>query len=571
MSKKSEVEIIKEQSSYLKGTLQESLENEVTGSLFSNDSHLIKFHGSYVQSDRELDKERKAQKLEPLYSFMIRVRVPGGVATPEQWLALDELATQFGMPSLKLTTRQAFELHEIMKYNLKKTIQGINKTMLDTIAACGDVNRNVMSTVNPNTSYIFEEVQNTAKALSDHLTPHTTAYYQIWLNDEKIDSAGDEAEEETMEPIYGKTYLPRKFKIALAIPPYNDTDVFAHDIGLIAIEEKGKLLGFNVSIGGGMGMTFGDESTYPRLGNIIGFAPLETIVNVCEKIVTVQRDFGNRENRRNARFKYTIDTLGLEVVKAELENRLGFNFLPAKPYTFITNGDSFGWFQAANGNWFCTLFIEGGRVKDFEGYPLRKGLREIAKIHKGDFRLTANQNLVLGNIQPDDKPAIETLLHNYGITARLETSLLRKHSLACVALNLCPLANSEAERYLPQLLDKLEEILLKYHLQEQPITIRMTGCPNGCARPYLGEIGFVGRAPGKYNLYLGAALNGERLNVLYKEAIDETSILEILDPLLKNYSEKRMPEETFGNFLIRTGVVVPENSFLDFHKVKNNT
>lgn len=553
-NKLSEVEHIKEKSKFLEGTIQDSLKDEVTGSLYAQDQHLIKFHGSYVQSDRELDKERKAQKLEPLYSFMIRVRVPGGVASPAQWMVIDDLATKYGMPTLKLTTRQAFELHNIYKHNLKQTIKEINASLLDSIAACGDVNRNVMNTVNPYTSAIHDDVQAVAIKVSEHLTPRTTAYYKIWVNEEQVVGPTEEAPIE--EPIYGKTYLPRKFKITFAIPPYNDTDVFAHDLGLIAIEENGKLAGFNITVGGGMGMTFGDESTYPRLGNVIGFASSDKIVDICEKIVGIQRDFGNRENRKNSRFKYTIDRVGLPFVKEELNKRLGYIIEAARPFTFTTNGDSYGWIKAVNGKWFNTLYIEGGRVKDTENWQLRKGLRAIAEIlDGGDFRLTGNQNVVIGNVSEALKPEVDKLLVQYGISKHQEVSALHQHSIACVALNLCPLANSEAERYLPSLIDKIHGILDQNGIGSEPITIRMTGCPNGCGRPYLGEIGFVGRAPGKYNLYLGASFNGDRLNVLHKEALDETEILETLDPLISAFAREKMTNEHFGDFVLRKGII----------------
>ncbi|WP_332737761.1 NADPH-dependent assimilatory sulfite reductase hemoprotein subunit [Flavihumibacter sp.] len=565
-SKLSEVEHIKEKSKYLEGTIPDSLRDEVTGNLFSQDQQLIKFHGSYVQSDRELDKERKAQKLEPLYSFMIRVRVPGGVASPAQWIALDDIATKYGMPSLKLTTRQAFELHNILKHDLKQTIREINDSLLSTIAACGDVNRNVMNTVNPYTSAIHDDVQAVAQAVSDHLNPRTTSYFKIWLNDELV--AGQSDDEEIDEPIYGKTYLPRKFKITFAIPPYNDTDVFAHDVGVIAIEENGKLAGFNFSVGGGMGMTFGDDNTYPRLGNVIGYAPVEKAVDVCEKILTIQRDYGNRENRKLSRFKYTIDMVGLDFVKDELNRRLGYDLEPARPYVFTTNGDSYGWVKGKNGKWFNTLYIEGGRVKDSEKFQLRKGLRAIAEmLDGGDFRLTGNQNVVIGNVSDEQKPAVENLLELYGIEAHQQVSTLHQHSIACVALNLCPLANSEAERYLPSLIDKIYVLMNNHGIGSQPITIRMTGCPNGCGRPYLGEIGFVGRAPGKYNLYLGAAFNGDRMNVLYREALTEEEILNTLDPLIGSYASERSAGEFFGDYIVRKGVIKHQFSKADFHHI----
>jgi sulfite reductase (NADPH) hemoprotein beta-component len=563
-SKLTEVEHIKEKSNFLEGTIKESLKDEVTGNLYAQDQHLIKFHGSYVQSDRELEKERKAQKLEPLYSFMIRVRVPGGVASPQQWMVIDDLATKYGMPSIKLTTRQAFELHNIYKHNLKQTIKEINASLLDSIAACGDVNRNVMNTVNPNTSAIHDAVQEAARSVSEHLTPRTTAYYKIWVNEEQVVGAAEEAPVE--EPIYGKTYLPRKFKITFAIPPYNDTDVFAHDIGLIAIEENGQLLGFNISVGGGMGMTFGDETTFPRLGNIIGFTTAAELNDVCEKLVTIQRDFGNRENRRLSRFKYTIERVGLDFVQKELNNRLGYTLAPARNFEFTTNGDSFGWVKGVNNRWYNCLYIEGGRVKDNDQFQLRKGLRAIAEmLDGGDFRLTGNQNLVIGNVSELQKPMVEALLQQYGLSAHQQVSSLHQHAIACVALNLCPLANSEAERYLPSLITKIHAIAVKYGIGDEPITIRMTGCPNGCGRPYLGEIGFVGRAPGKYNVYLGASFNGDRLNVLHKEALNEEEILALLDPLLQQFAGEKNKGEHFGDFIVRKEIIHHKNALADFH------
>lgn len=562
-SKLSEVEHIKERSKFLEGTIQDSLKDEITGNLYAQDQQLIKFHGSYVQSDRELDKERKSQKLEPLYSFMIRIRVPGGVATPEQWITMDDLASRYGFPTLKLTTRQAFELHGILKHNLRPTIKDINSSLMDSIAACGDVNRNVMCTVNPYTSAIHDAVQQVAVDVSAHLTPRTKAYYKIWVNDEQV--AGPD-EETTEEPIYGNTYLPRKFKITFAIPPYNDTDVYAHDIGLIAIEENGKLAGFNFTVGGGMGMTFGDENTFPRIGNVIGYAPADKAVDVCEKLITIQRDYGNRENRKLSRFKYTIEREGLDFVKEELNKRLGYDMEPAKPFVFTTNGDSFGWVKGVNGKWYVALYIEGGRVKDTEQFQIRKGLRAIAEILKGgDFRLTGNQNVVIGNISEELKPKVQELLEQYGLAAHQDVTPLHQHSIACVALNMCPLANAEGERYLPTLVSKIHGILANYGIGEVPITIRMTGCPNGCGRPYLGEIGFVGRAPGKYNLYLGASFNGDRMNVLHKEALSEEEILTALDPLIAGFAAERTPNEHFGDYLVRKQVITHQFGKGDFH------
>jgi len=542
--KLSAVETIKVESNYLRGTIQEGLQDRITGAISEDDTQLIKFHGSYQQTDRDLEQERRKQKLEPLYSFMIRVRLAGGITTPAQWLAMDTIADTWGNNTLKLTTRQAYQVHSIYKKDLKKTIQAINNAHMDTIAACGDVNRNVMCNPNPYQSKIHEEVLEATRKIHWHLTPQTSAYKEIWL-DEK-------PSKEDNEPIYGKTYLPRKFKIAVAIPPNNDTDIYANDIGLIAIEDNGKLLGFNVAAGGGLGTSaFGLDFTYPRLATVLGFVPTDKIIDVVEKIVLVQKTFGNRSDRRQARLKYTIDRMGIPAFKAEVERRLGFPFEAEKKFAFLNNGDEYGWQKGTDGKWHATLFIEGGRVKDTEEYKLKTGLREIAKIHKGDFRLTGNQNLIIGAVNENDKPKIQSLLDEYGIWGELKNTVLRKNSMACVALNTCTLAHAEAERYLPSLIDKLDPIMEKYGLSEEPIIIRMTGCPNGCGRPYLGEIGFVGRAPGKYNLYLGAGFAGDRLNNLYKEMLSEKEILEELEPIIADYSKNRNKGERFGNFVIR--------------------
>ncbi|GAB3237203.1 assimilatory sulfite reductase (NADPH) hemoprotein subunit [Hymenobacter seoulensis] len=563
--KLSEVEHVKEASNFLRGTLAESLLTPLTGALNPDDTHLIKFHGSYQQTDRDLDSERKRQKLEPLYSLMIRVRLPGGVASADQWLRMDALADRYANSTLKLTTRQAFQLHGVLKRNLKKTIQGFNDVLLDSIAGCGDVNRNVMFNPNPHQSRVHEQVYEVSKQISTHLTPRTSAYWELWLNGEsKYSSAPNEGEEDA-EPIYGKTYLPRKFKIALAAPPHNDTDIFANDLGLIAIEENGRLLGFNVAVGGGMGMTFGMPETYPRLADLIGFVPADKVVALCEQVVTIQRDWGNRENRKFSRLKYTLDRVGLEVFRQELNQRLGFELEPTHPYQFKSTGDAFGWSTGPDGAQHLTLFVEGGRVADRPGHQLKTALREIAAFHTGDFRLTGNQNLILANVAPEDRLTIEATLAKYGVAVGT-TSGLRRGALACVALNTCSLAFAEAERYIPQLIDRLEPILATHHLTHDDILIRMTGCPNGCARPYLAEIGLVGRAVGRYNLYLGAAFNGERMNKLYKEMLDEDGIVAELTPLFADYAQNRQPQEHFGDFMIRRGYVQATTSGLTFHE-----
>lgn len=558
----SDVERIKRESDYLRGTLKESMLEKISAGISDDDNRLMKHHGSYLQDDRDLRNERQKQKLEPAYQFMLRVRMPGGVATPEQWLVMDELARQYGNGTLKLTTRETFQMHGILKWNMKKTIQKINSVLLDTIAACGDVNRNVMCASNPYQSDVHAEVYEWSKKLSDDLLPRTRAYHEIWLDEEKV-AGTPEAEE--VEPMYGPLYLPRKFKIGIAVPPSNDIDVFSQDLGFIAIVEDGKLIGFNVAIGGGMGMMHGDKATYPQLAKVIGFCKPEQIYDVAEKTITIQRDYGNRSVRKNARFKYTVDRLGLETVKNELESRLGWSLAEAKPFQFDHNGDRFGWVKGVKGKWHLTLFIEGGRVTDYDDYKLMTGLREIAKVHTGEFRLTANQNLIIANVSSQKKKKISELIEQYGLTDGKHYTALRRNSIACVALPTCGLAMAESERYLPVLIDKIDEIIEENGLRNEEITIRMTGCPNGCARHALGEIGFVGKAPGKYNMYLGAAFDGSRLSKMYRENIGEEEILNELRTILPRYAKEREEGERFGDFVIRAGIIKETTDGTNFH------
>ncbi|MFJ7746572.1 assimilatory sulfite reductase (NADPH) hemoprotein subunit [Peribacillus sp. NPDC097295] len=558
----SDVEEIKERSNYLRGTLMEVMQDRISAGIPDDDNRLMKHHGSYLQDDRDLRNERQKQKLEPAYQFMLRVRMPGGVAQPAQWLVMDELAQKYGNGTLKLTTRETFQMHGILKWNMKKTIQDIHASMLDTIAACGDVNRNVMCNSNPYQSDIHGEVYEWSKRLSDYLLPRTRAYHEIWLDEEKVVGT---PEVEEVEPMYGPLYLPRKFKIGIAVPPSNDIDVYSQDLGFIAIVEDSKLVGFNVAIGGGMGMSHGDTATYPQLAKVIGFCTPDQILDVAEKVITIQRDYGNRSVRKNARFKYTVDRLGLENVKAELENRLGWNLAEAKEYHFDHNGDRYGWVKGVQGKWHYTLFVQSGRIADFDDYKLMTGLREIAKVHTGDIRLTANQNLIIANVSSQKKKIINELMEQYGLTDGKHYSALRRSSLACVALPTCGLAMAEAERYLPDLLEKIESIIDENGLRDKEITIRMTGCPNSCARPALAEIGFIGKAPGKYNMYLGAAFDGSRLSKMYRENIGEEEILSELRVLLSSYAKERQEGEHFGNFVVRTGVIKATTDGMNFH------
>jgi sulfite reductase (NADPH) hemoprotein beta-component len=549
MAELTPIERIKSESRHLRGTLVESLADPLTGAIREDDTALIKFHGSYQQDDRDLRDERRRQKLEPAYSFMIRTRLPGGVCTPAQWLALDEIARRYGNGTLRLTTRQAFQFHGVIKTELKTTMAAINATLVDTIAACGDVNRNVLASPNPVESRAHAAAYEWAKRLSEHLLPHTRAYHEIWLDGDKVAASPE------VEPIYGPTYLPRKFKAAIAVPPVNDVDVFAHDLGFIAIVEDGELAGFNLTVGGGLGTTHGEATTYPRLADVVGFLRPEQLLAVAEAVVTTQRDFGDRTNRRHARLKYTIDDRGLDWLVAEVTRRQGFALEPARPFEFTSSGDRFGWTAGDDGRWHLTLRIESGRIADTAAGARLTGLREIARVHRGDFRLTPNQNLIVANVESSGRAFIDALVVRYGLDAHARATPVHRDALACVALPTCSLAMAEAERYLPSFVRKVEERLAAHGLREEPITLRITGCPNGCARPHLAEIALIGKAPGRYNLYLGGDGLGRKLNALHLENVDEAAIIAALDTAFARYAAERQPGERFGNFTWRAGLV----------------
>ncbi|WP_288441896.1 NADPH-dependent assimilatory sulfite reductase hemoprotein subunit [uncultured Chryseobacterium sp.] len=544
----SPVEKIKTGSNGLRGTLKESLADNFTGAIREDDQTVIKFHGMYQQDDRDRREERVSKKLEWLYSYMIRLRLPGGFLTPEQWVGLNETAEDHSTGTIKVTTRQTIQLHGILKSHLRPTIQSFNLQHLDSIAACGDVNRNVTCTANPSESPLQQEAYELAGKISEMCLPKTKAYYDIWIDDELL--VDRKAEE---DPLYQDRYLPRKLKIGIAVPPNNDVDVFINDIALIAIIENDKIVGYNIAAGGGLGATHGNEATYARLASILGFVDTEEkVLKAVYEIITVQRDFGNRSDRKLSRLKYTIDKLGIDQYRAEVEKRAGFSFEPAREFKFTQRKDRYGWIQNHEGKWFYTVFVEHGRILDIEGYPLKSGLLKIAQTGKANFRFTCNQNLILADIDEEDKPEIEGILKEHGISEHTDrASALRKNSVACVALNTCSLALAEAQRYLPSLVTKIEPILEKYGLLEEDITIRMTGCPNGCGRSPNAEIGFVGTAYGKYNLHIGGDRLGMRLNTKFKENIGEEEILTTLDELFGIYVQKRLAEETFGDFSYR--------------------
>ena len=546
------IEKIKQASDALRGTIKEGLADDITGAISEDDKALVKFHGMYLQDDRDRRDERAEKKLERLYSFMIRLRLPGGLLSAEQWLATQDIAGEHTTGIIKITTRQTVQLHGLYKSHVKPTIQAFNEAKLHSIATCGDINRNVICSAHPQQSPIHKEIHDFAFKIDKLLLPKTKAYYEIWLDEEKI---ADKKDEE--DPLYQDRYLPRKFKIALAIPPNNDVDVFGNDLGLIAIIENNQLKGYNIAIGGGMSSTHGNPATYPRLATVIGFVSgEEKILRTIYEVVTIQRDYGNRTDRSLARLKYTVDKLGVDFFKAEIERRTGFPLEKERTFQFTDRKDYYGWFQNADKLWYYTPFIENGRVVDDEKVAMKTALYEIAATNKLNFRFTTNQNVILADIHDKDKNQIKKILKKYHIEEYTESiSEIRRNSMACVALNTCPLAFAEAQRYLPSLLSKIEPILDKNGLQQEEIILRMTGCPNGCARSYIAEIGFIGTALGKYNLQLGGDHAGMRLNKVYKESLDETAILQELDLLLGLFARERKVKESFGDFAVRKQLV----------------
>lgn len=546
---------IKIRSNYLRGTLADGLTRIETGAIADDDQQVVKFHGMYLQDDRDLRAERGKQRMEKAFSFMARLRVPAGILTPAQWLAATRVAVERGNGTLRLTTRQTIQFHGIIKSNLRAALQELNNELLDTIAACGDVNRNVVSSVHPWRGHLHKAVSDMADAIATHLLPKSRAWHEIWLGEERV--AGGE---EFVEPIYGKTYLPRKFKIAVALPPYNDVDALAQDAAFIAIVENDKVVGYNVVAGGGMGMTHGEVDTYPRPGTIIGFCTPDQVTDVAEKIVTVQRDFGDRSDRKHARLKYTMDRMGVNVFIDAVNARLKTPMQQARDFAFVSAGEKLGWETGADGLSHFGAYIESGRIS---GRQL-EGLRKIAELDAGRFMITANQNLVLAEIPAAKRSDVAALVAEYGLDSK--AGGLRRSAIACVALPSCGLALAESERYLPSLIGRLETVLERLGLAEEEIIIRMTGCPNGCGRPYMAEIGLVGRTPGVYNLYLGASHTAMRMNKLYKRDVDDAAIVAALTPLFESFAKDRLPGEKFGDFVVRTGVVAETITGLDFHE-----
>ena len=558
----SDNEPLKDRSDYLRGSITSDLSDGLTGGFNGDNFQLIRFHGMYEQDNRDIRAERNEQKLDNLKNMMLRCRLPGGIITPQQWLGIDEFSSEHTLyGSIRITNRQTFQYHGILKPELKMSHQWLHKLGLDSIATASDVNRNVLCTVNPVQSNLHKEAYEWAKKISRHLLPRTMAYADVWLDGEKVFTSEPSKPlnkdlPDDVEPILGKTYLPRKFKTAVVIPPDNEVDIHSNDLGFVAIEENSKLIGFNVLVGGGLSSEHGNTTTFPNTSYEFGFIPLDYTLNAAEAVVSVQRDWGNRSDRKHARTRYTLERVGVDVFKAEVENRMGIKFEPIRPYEFTTRGDRIGWVQGEEGNWHLTLFIESGRILDFPGKPLKTGMREIAKVHKGDFRLTANQNIVIANVPPEDKALIEKIAREHKLIDDSVTPQ-REHSMSCVALPTCPLAMAEAERFLPEFIDRVDEIMAKNGLQEEHIVLRVNGCPNGCGRSMLAEIGLVGKAVGRYNLYTGGNREGTRIPRLFKDNITKPEILQILDQWISDWAKNRQPSEGFGDFSIRTSIVEP--------------
>ena len=545
----SDAERMKRESRFLRGTIADDLNDGLTGGFNGDNFLLIRFHGMYQQDDRDIRREREAQKLEPRHAMMLRCRLPGGVISPQDWLKIDDYAsasTLYG--SIRLTNRQTFQFHGILKGDLKSAHQMLHDMGLDSIATANDVNRNVMCTSNPIESTLHAEAYDVATQISEHLLPKTRAYAEIWLDKEKVATTDE-------EPILGETYLPRKFKTTVVIPPLNDVDLHANDMNFVAIAEHGHLVGFNLLVGGGLAYTHGDTSTFPRTATEVGYVPIDQVLDVAEAVVTTQRDWGNRSNRRQARTKYTVERVGIDRFKAEVEQRAGMTFAPIRPYEFTERGDRFGWVKGIDHQWHLTLFIENGRLIDHPGLPIKTGVAEIAKVHTGDFRLTANQNLIVAGVSDAQKSTIERIAREHGLLR--DVTPQRLNSMACVSFPTCPLAMAEAERYLPHFIDEVDTLMAQHGLSDEHIVLRITGCPNNCGRAALGEVGLVGKAPGRYNLHIGGNRAGNRIPRLYRENIQEADILAALDELIGRWSAERQPGEGFGDFTVRTGIIVP--------------
>jgi sulfite reductase (ferredoxin) len=549
----SQVERIKEASSGLRGPLAEEVRNDSTH-LSEEAKQVLKFHGSYQQDDRDVRRQRKKEGLDPAYSFMIRSRVPGGVLSPDQYLVHDRLAALYGGGTLRVTTRQTIQLHGVLKGDLAPSIRSLNEALVTTLATCGDVNRNVLACPAPTAAGLRREALAAARLISEHLLPRTRAYHEIWIDGELAAGGAPEP-----DPIYGKRYLPRKFKTAIGFPDDNCTDVYSNDLGFLVIPAEGDggedapLAGFNVLVGGGLGQTHGKEETYPRLADPLGFIAPDEVVEVATAVVTTQRDFGNRSDRRRARLKYLIDERGLEWFRGEVERRIGRPLAPPRPVAVGAVHDHLGWHEQGDGRLFYGLFVENGRIADTEGARLRTALRRVVRDLRPGLNLTPQQNVLLTGIERGRQALVEAILDDHGVTRGAALPLVRRWAMACPALPTCPLALAEAERALPGLLEEIEGELERLDLSDSPFTVRMTGCPNGCARPYTADLAFVGRSLDKYVVYVGGNLEGTRLGEVYADLVPRERLVATVRPLLERFGAERRPDERFGDFWHRLG------------------
>jgi sulfite reductase (NADPH) hemoprotein beta-component len=538
-------EIIKEATPTLAGAVAATLADAGAERFSEDDVQFLKFHGIYQQDDRDL---RKTQKK---FIMMIRGRIPGGVMTPGQWCVFDDLAARYGNNTLRVTTRQSIQFHGVVKSGLGPLVKQINEALLSTLAACGDVNRNVMAPPTPAYTRAREQVFEDCHRVALALAPKTKAYHSIWIEGVQL-NLDDPENKDFVDPLYGRTYLPRKFKTAFVIPPVNDIDILTNDLGFIAIVEKDQLVGYNLSVGGGMGRSHGNTQTYPRLADVLGFLTPDKLVDVAKAVITIHRDFGDRTERKHARLKYVVQERGVDWTRAEVEQRAGIKLEPARSFRFTTTGDLYGWHKQADGRWFLTLFVETGRIKDVEGHRLKEALRRVAgQFGNIEFRLSANQNVILANVAESDKSAINALLTEHGVKTENQASVLHAAALACPALPTCGLALAESERMLPGLIDRIEALCAEVGLAGEEIIIRSTGCPNGCARPYMAEIAFVGKAPGRYQVWLGGNTAGTRLNRLWKDMVKDPDAVNELRPVLIRYSKERNAGERFGDWCER--------------------
>jgi sulfite reductase (ferredoxin) len=542
---RSAVETVKENSRALRGTIAAELAGD-SDKFNEADKGLLKFHGSYQQEDRDARKARKGAGLGKFHIFMVRCKIPGGRVTAEQYLALDDLTGRYANGTLRITTRQGIQFHGVLKRNLKATIAGINATLLTTLGACGDVNRNVMACPAPLPGP-RQQLQAAAAHLAAHFAPRTRAYHEIWLDGQPAEDGQDP------EPIYGKAYLPRKFKIGMGLPDDNCVDIFAQDLGLLAIVESGRVVGYNVLVGGGMGKSHGNEKTFPYLGKPICHVAAEEYLSIAEATVKLFRDHGNRADRKRARIKYVVHDWGVERFRAVLSEYFGRALPPARDFEITGVDPHLGPHPMGDGKWWYGVSVENGRIKDEGALRLRTGLRAIVERFRPALRTTPMQDILVCGLSSADLPVLEAMLDEHGIPRPGQVSATRRHSLACPAIPTCGLAISEAERILPGILDELESELRALGLAEAKLAVRMTGCPNGCARPYQSDIGLVGRSGDKYVVYVGGRIQGDRLSFELRDLTPRGEIVSTLRPLLRRYRDEREGDESFGEYCHRLG------------------